>query len=274
MMRTGLVFTLAMGLILSACDTSSPTDVEATLDEAVVEQLAVQALEANEQQGAPLPCYERLLRRTFQAVRADPPAHAEGIALLKRARYQAKKAKEALDAGDAEVARIHTARSQALTLEAIISVLGTEVVDLAVLGVDQGLARIEEALAGKPLPDRFLKALDRVRSLSARAHEALDSGQPRNALASALAAADLLRALSVPFQARRALRWANKALGAALDAVKADPTQDEMEALRKARAYLRTAKDAFDAGKFQKALRLATESGRISLEVLWARSGD
>ena len=273
MMRNGLIFALGTALVLTACDTSSPTELEATVDEAAFEELAVAALEANEQQGVPLPSRDRLLRETFQIIRADLEAHAEGIALLRRARAQARMAQEALDAGDEEAARIHNARSKALTLDAIISVLGTGVVNRALLGVDQGLARIDERVAGRTLPDRYQNLLDRARALSARGHEALDAGQYRNALGAALSAADLIRSLSIRYQAQKAIQRATWALRAAYDAVDADATQAEIDALRLARRYLGGAREAFEAKEFQKALRFARESGRISLEVLQARSG-
>jgi hypothetical protein len=273
MKRNGLVFALGTALVLSACDTSSPTDSEVTVDGAAFEELAVAALQANENRGVPLPSLDRLLRETLQAVRAEPSAHAEGIAFLKRAHAQAKKAREALEAGDKEAARVHNARRGALTLEAIISVLGAGVVDQALAGVDQGLARIEKALAGRTLPDRYRKGLDWAHALSARGHVALDAGQYRHALGAALSAADVLRALSVPYQAQKAIHRATRALSAAYEAVKADPTQAETNALRRARRFLRAAKEAFDAKNFQKAFRLATESGKLSLEVLRARSG-
>jgi len=85
MVRDGLILALSTALVLPACDTSSPTDFETTVDEAAFEELAVSALQENENQGVPLPSLDRLLRETFQAVRADPSAHAEGIAFLKRA---------------------------------------------------------------------------------------------------------------------------------------------------------------------------------------------
>ena len=54
-------------LLLPACDGSSPTAVDETLDEGAIVQLATGALEATDQQGPPLPSFDRLRRETSQA---------------------------------------------------------------------------------------------------------------------------------------------------------------------------------------------------------------
>jgi len=272
MIRYGFPFALIAALSLSACDASSPTADQEPESEAVLEQLAVAAIEAADQEGFPLPSLDNLLRESYRAIRNDREAHADGIALLRRARAQATMAREAREAGDMETARAHATRSHALTLEAIVTVLGEEVVVRALAGVDQALARLDARLAGKTLPDRFQNALNRANALSARGHQALEAGNARVALGAALAAAELVRAISPRYQATMAIRRATRALRAAYEAVKADPTQAETDTLRKARRYLGAARDAFEAKEFREAILFARESATLSLRVLAGRS--
>ena len=55
MIRYGFPFALIAALSLSACDASSPTADQEPESEAVLEQLAVAALEAADQEGFPNP---------------------------------------------------------------------------------------------------------------------------------------------------------------------------------------------------------------------------
>lgn len=264
---------LALALSISACDTPSPTGLEATLDEAAVAELAVSALEMGEREGAPLPSQSSLLRLTLQTIRAHPEAHVPGIDFLKRARVQARKAQEAREAGDTEEAREHAARSQALTLEAILAVLGPDVAIQAAAGVRQALQRMDQRLSGKALPDRQQAALDRARKFSVRSQMTLANGQHRASLGFALAAADLIRGLSPRYQARKAIERSTRVYMAAVDAVKADTTPEEADTLKKARRLLAAAKTALDAREFGKAFRKAVASAELSLGVLRARAG-
>ena len=272
MLRKSLFLSLCGILLLSACDASSPTATQEPDAEAVLEQLAVEALEAAEEEGYPLPSLQRLLRETYQTIRNDREAHAEGLALLRRARNQAVKAQEAREAGDLEAARAYATRSQALTLDAIISVLGEKVVDHALAGVDQALARLEARFAGKTLPNRFQNGLNRAEALSEKGHEAREAGRLRVALSASFAAADLVRAISPRYQAFMAIRRASRAFDAAWNAVKADVTEGEAEALREARKYLGAAKEAYTARSYREAVLFARESATISLKVLEGRS--
>jgi hypothetical protein len=272
MLRKSLFLSLCGILLLSACDASSPTATQEADTEAALEQLAVEALDAVEKEGYPLPSLQRLLRETYQTIRSDREGNAEGLALLRRARNQAVKAQEAREAGDLEAARAHAARSQALTLDAILSVLGEEVVDHALAGVDQALARLEARFAGKTLPDRFQNALNRAKALSEKGHEAREGGRLRVALSASFAAADLVRAISPRYQAFKAIRRASRAFDAAWNAVKADVTEGEAEALREARKFLAAAKEAYVARSYREAVLFARESATISLRVLEGRS--
>ncbi len=272
MTARGLILALAPALFLWACDGASPSSVEHPLDETALQDLAVAAMEGAEQDGLPLPSLERLRQETYRTVRADPEAYPDGIALLRRARLQARQAREALAAGDEEGARAHQARSEALTLQAIIVVLGPETPARALAGVDQALARLDARLAGQNPPERFLQALDQVRNLVARGRAALGEN-PRAALKAALAAADRLRALVPRYQAEKAIHRADRAFHAAYDLVVADPADAEVQALRRARRLLAAAKDAYRSRDFRVAVRLARESAELSLDVLAARSG-
>jgi hypothetical protein len=268
-----LFLLLFAAVLLSGCESSSPSAPEATTDETLLEELAVLALTENEAGGVPLPSLERLLRETLQAIQADKEANAEGVELLKRARHQGKLAAEALRAGDEEAARAHAARQRFLTLAAILQVLGEPVAAQAVMGVDQALAGIEARFEGREVTERVQKILDRANALAQQSHENLDSGDALPALHFALLAADHLRSLSPRYLAAKAITHATRVLRAAHEAVKADPTQEETTALNKARRYLGGAREAFEAGEYGPALRRALESGKISLEVLLGRSG-
>jgi HEPN domain-containing protein len=230
------------------------------------------ALTASDAQGTPLPSFERLLRLTYQTVRADQASYQEGITFLRRARAQARKAKEAHEAGDSEAARTHAARSHALQLRAILSVLGTQVAVDAVAGVDGAMARLEAHLAGKTLTEGMTRRLNRARTVTAGAHEALAAGNHLRALNGALVAADLIRSFSPRYQARKAIERATRAFRAAYELVKNDATDQEKAALRQARTHLDAAKGAFGEKKFRLAKRYANASAKLSLEVLQGRS--
>ena len=68
------------------------------------------------------------------------------------------------------------ARSHSAFLQAILAVLGDEVADTALQGVDLALARLEARIAGKTIPDRYRRALAQVHNLSERGHLALEAG--------------------------------------------------------------------------------------------------
>jgi hypothetical protein len=273
MNRRHLLTLLVASALLSACDSSAPFGPEGGADEAALEELALLALADGEAEGVPLPSFDRLLRETLQVIKTDQSSHAEGMKLLRRARHQAKLAAEAHQAGDNEAARDHTNRSRGLTLSAILLVLGDQVADQALEGVDQALARLDAKLAGKDLTERTQKTLDRARALSRRSHEALATDNLRGGLNGALVAADQIRSLSPRYQANKAIERATRAFRAAHEAVKADPTEAESEALGKARGHLKMAREAFEARKFREAVRHASEAGKLSLGVLQGRSG-
>ncbi len=272
MSRSGVLLAACMLLALGACD-GAPTTPAETLSEDAAEQLAVGALDAAEQDGAPLPSLERLVHATVEVIRADPAPYAHAIRALRAAHEQAAKAREAHEAGDTEDARRHRARSRALTLRAVVAVLGPGVAGEALAGVDHALARLGERLADKTLPPRLHNALDRARGLAARGHEALAQGNPHRALGTALAAADVIRSLSPAYQARRALQGATRAFRAAREAVGSTATESEADALRTAHRHLTAGHDAFVAKDFRNAVRHAAASAELSLAVLHARSG-
>jgi HEPN domain-containing protein len=272
MNRRHLLTLLVASALLSACDSSAPFGPEGDADEAALEELALLALADGEAEGVPLPSFDRLLRETLQVIKTDQSSHAEGMKLLRRARHQAKLAAEAHQAGDNEAARDHTNRSRGLTLSAILLVLGDQVADQALEGVDQALARLDAKLAGKELTERIRKTLDRAHALFERGDEALASGNLRRALNVALVAADQIRSLSPRYQANKAIERATRAFRAAHEAVKANPTEVESEALGKARGHLKEAREAFEARKFREAIRHASEAGKLSLGVLQGRN--
>jgi len=273
MKRRQILTLLALITFLSACDSSSLVSPDADVDEGALEELALLALVEGEAQGAPLLSFDRLLRETLQIVKADPVSHAEGIQLLRRARYQAKLAAEAKAQGDDAAAKEHSARNRGLTLQAILLVQGDQIATEALEGVDQALARLDANLVGRELTERIQKTLDQAHALSGRGHEALAAGNLRGALNVSLVASDQIRSLSPRYQAGKALERATRAFRAAHEAVKADPTAVESEALQKAKGHLNKAKEAFEARKFREAIRHATESSKLSLGVLQGRAG-
>ncbi|MFH1763001.1 MAG: hypothetical protein ABIF09_02310 [Gemmatimonadota bacterium] len=244
MIHQRFVFPLMAALGLAACSDSSPTANEGQLDEASFELVAEAALEANDQQGTPLPSLDNLLRRTYQAIGAQG-GHPKGQRLLK--------------AGQ--------------TLNAIVAVLGPGVADEALTGVNQALSRLDDRLAGKTLPDRIQETLDRAKALAERGHAGVAAERYAAALGAALASADLIRSLSPRFQAGKAIDRATRAYKAAREAVAVDPTEDEKTDLKKALRLVNGAKDAYEGKEFRKAGNLAGQSLAFSLEVLKGRSG-
>jgi tetratricopeptide (TPR) repeat protein len=271
MISRGLVLSIGALMILSSCQGSSPTAPELDVENVALERLAEAALAANDQQGIPLPSLDRLVQRTFQAIR-EAGGHPEGQRLLRQARLLAGQAAEARAAGKVQEANALEARSHGLTLEAILVVLGKGVAEEALAGVDGALATLDARLAGAPVPDRIQQALQRAHTLADRGRGALEQGQHRAALGAALASADVIRSLAPRYQAQKAMEVATRALRAAVEAVAGSPTDAEAASLRNARRFLAAAQDAFKAGQFQRAIRYATESARLSREVLQGRA--
>lgn len=239
-----LAFSVAGFLVLTACADSSPTADGPRMDEATVELVAESALDVNDQLGTPLPSLHSLLRRTFEAIRAQD-GHAEGVRLLR--------------AGH--------------PLSAIVAVLGPEVVVEALAGVDQALARLSERFAGKVLPDRKQRILQGARNQAERGHAAMAEGRPAAALGAALASADLIRSLSPRFQARKAIERATRSYEAARTAVGDSPTEAEITALKKALRFRKAAVEAFQAKRYRMARTYALNSIALSQEVLQGRIG-
>ena len=238
------VFPVLATLGLAACGDSSPTANEPQLDEVAFELVAEAALDANDQQGTPLPSLENLLRRTYKAIREED-GHGQAVRFLKAGK----------------------------PLNAIIAVLGTEVVEEALTGVDQALSRLDQRFAGKTLPDRMQRTLNQAKTLAERGHAGVAAERYVGALSAALGSADLIRSLSPRYRARKAIERASLVYKAAREAVSVNPTEDEKAALKKARRLLNGAKDAFKAKEYRKAWARARESARLSQKVLEGRSG-
>lgn len=243
MIRNTFVFPLMAALALGACADASPTANEPALDEAAFELVAEAALEANDQQGTPLPSLDNLLRRTYKAIR-EQDGHGQGVKLLRAGR----------------------------TLAGIIAVLGPGVAEEALAGVDQALSHLGDRFAGKTLPGRIQRILTQAETVAERGHEALAAERYAAALGAALASADLIRSLSPRFQARKAIDRATRAFKAAREAVGDAPTDVEKTALRKALRFRNGALDAYRGKEFRKAWALARKSLALSQEVLKGRS--
>jgi hypothetical protein len=271
MIRKALILSTLSLVALAACEGSSPTRADLEADARSVESLAENALAASDQQGTPLPSLDRLVQRTFQAIR-EAGGHPEGQRLLRQARLLAGQAAEARAAGKVQEANALEARSHGLTLEAILVVLGQGVAEEALAGVDGALASLDARLAGATVPDRIQLALQRAHALADRGRAALEQGRHRAALGAALASADVIRSLAPRYQAQKAMDVAARALRAAVDAVAGSPTDAEAASLRNARRFLAAARDAFEAGQFQRAIRYSTESAKLSREVLQGRA--
>jgi tetratricopeptide (TPR) repeat protein len=271
MILRGLVSSIGALMILSSCQGSSPTAPELDVENVALERLAEAALAANDQQGIPLPSLDRLVQRTFQAIR-EAGGHPEGQRLLRQARLLAGQAAEARAAGKVQEANALEARSRGLTLEAILVVLGKGVAAEALAGVEGALASLDARLAGATVPDRIQQALQRAHALADRGRLALEQGHHRAALGAALASADVIRSLAPRYQAEKGLDVAARALRAAVDAVAGSPTDAEATSLRNARRFLAAGRGAFEAGQFERAIRYATESARLSREVLQGRA--
>lgn len=243
MIRLRPVLLVIVALALQACGDSSPVGGEGPPQEAELEMAVEAALDVNDQQGTPLPSLHNLLRRTYEAIRAQG-GHEEGVRLLKAGR----------------------------TLAGIIAVLGPEVVDEALAGVDHALDRVQERFAGKVLPARMQTILAMAEARADAAHAARENDRLAAALGAALASADLIRSLSPRYQARKTIDRATRALNAARQAVGTEPTDDEVTSLKKASRLRKAAVEAFKGKEYRKAWNYAQRSLSFSLEVLKGRS--
>ncbi|MBT8397213.1 MAG: hypothetical protein HKO65_14130 [Gemmatimonadetes bacterium] len=241
--RTFAIPLLAI-LAVSACSDSSPTGVDEGLDEAAFALVAEAALEVNDQQGTPLPSLENLLRRTFEAIRAND-GHADGVRFLK--------------AGQ--------------PLKAIIVVLGPGVAVESLRGVRNALEQLHARIGDRPIPDRVRKTIHRARQTLQRGVAAMEAGDPVAALGAALVSAELIRSLSPRYRARRAIQHASRAFEAARKAAGDAPDPTTVGALRNAHRFLGGAIEAFKGKKYREAYGLARNSLEISQEVLKALSG-
>jgi hypothetical protein len=244
MTRHRILFSLLIALAAGACGDSTSVAPETSLDEQAFEVIAEAALEMNDAQGVPLPSLNNLLRRTYHAIRTQD-GHEQGVRLLRAGK----------------------------TLQGIIAVLGTSVAGEAMAGVNQAIARLEDRIEGKSVPDRVRRIMARAKELAARGQYALDEQHYAAALGAALAAADVIRSLSPRYQARKAIERANRAFNAARNAVAGSATPDEITALRQAHRALNAAREAFKAKEYRKAWNYAHRSMGLSLGVLNGRLG-
>ena len=155
------------------------------------------------------------------------------------------------------------------TLGGVIAALGPGVVTDALAGVDAAIAHWQERTAGKDVPPRFARILERVRNLAERARTA-DS--PVASLYFSVSATEAILSLSPRHVARRGIRKAALLFRAARAAVGDGPTDDEVAALRRAHNLMGTAEEAFAAEDWRLAIRAAKASAELSQKVLDGRA--
>lgn len=253
-------------LMLAACSDpgTGPAAQREPLDETSAQALAASVVEATD---ARLPHLPSLIRAAHEAIKANDQ-NAEAVGAFRQARRARVAAHDARLAGNAGEAARLLRLSHRLTLEGVIAALGPEVVSEAIAGVEAAIARWDEHTAGRDVPERFARALERARELAASAR-ATDS--PVAALSHALTAAEIIRSLSPAHLARRALSHATQVFRTALEAVGDSATDEENANLRRARRLLMRAREAFDSHEWAAAVRAALASAEISRSIIDGR---
>ena len=252
---------------LSGCGETATEPIEPTaaLDEVAAQAVAADVVEATD---ARLPHLPSLVHEALEVVRSDD-TQVEAATAFRRARRARRAAREAHEAGDEAKSLRLLRRARRFALEGVIAALGPGVAAEAIAGVEAAIARWDERVSDRDVPERFLRALEHARTQLAAARNA-DS--PVAALSHALIAAEIIRALSPAHLARRALRHAAHAFRAATEAVGDAPTDDERATLARARRLLARAHEAFQNHEWRAVLRAAWASAELSLKVLDGRS--
>jgi len=255
-------------LALAACETSTEPLVQ-VLDEAAVAQFAESVSESTDIR---LPSLGALLKASRAAIEAQG-GNDEAVGHFRRARRLANAAEDSLDAGNTEAAKRLVRRSYGQQLAGIVAALGDEAVDDAVAGSAAGLARVRDHLAGRDVPDRVAKAVERIAAQVTAAEEGLAAGKPGAALHHSLTAAEGIRHLSPRYVAGKWIHRAIQVFRSAKQAVGDAPSEEEATALRRAGRLLNVAKDEFEAGSWRRAVDAAKRSARLSWGVVQGRSG-
>lgn len=254
------------GLLLVACaDTVTAPDALQSMDEATATAIAAAVVEASD---ARLPYLPALVRKAREAIEASDD-NAEAVTAFRRARRARRAANAALVAGDQDEYHRLKRLELRFTLRGVIAALGPDVVTDALAGVDAAIARWEERTAGKDVPPRFARVLERVQNLAERARTA-DSAVA--SLYFSVSATEAILSLSPRHVARRAIRKATLLFRAARAAVGDGPTDDEVAALRRAHRLIGVAEEAFEAKEWRLAIRAANASADLSQKVLDGRA--
>lgn len=253
------------GLLLVACGESvtAPESVQ-SLDEATAMAVVVAVVEASD---ARLPYLPALVRQAREAIESGDD-NAEAVTAFRRARRARRAATVALVAGNADEFKRLKRLELRFTLRGVIAALGPGVVTDALSGVDAAIARWEERTAGRDVPPRFERALERVKELaeSARAADSQIAS-----LFFSVRATEVILSLSPRHVARRAIGKAALLFRAARAAVGDAPTDDEVAVLRRAHDLIGEADEAFAAKEWRLAIRAARASAELSQGVLDGR---
>ncbi len=265
-MKRRFVAPLAGILLLAGCGESvTEPDPLGPMDEAAATALAAAVVEATD---ARLPYLPRLVHQALEAIQ-EQDDNAEAVTAFRRARRARRAAAAAREAGDEDEFRRLKRLELRFTLGGVIAALGPGIVPEALAGVDAAIARWEERAAGQDVPPRFARALARVQDLAERARTA-DSQVA--SLYFSVTAAEVILSLSPRHQAFKAIRRATRLFRAARAAVGDGPTEDEVNALRRAHNLLGIAEEAFDAKDWRLAIRAANASADLSQKVLDGRA--
>ena len=261
---------VALAIAFAGCEQSTGPTLDA-VDDASLAQFAEQVSEASDVR---LPSLGALLRASREAIHATDEGNTTAVRYFHAARRFAMAAEDSLEAGNEDAARRLSNRSYGHTLQGIMAALGPDVAAEAVAGSAAGLARIQGHLDGRDVSERIAAQVARIAERVATAEAKLDAGEAVAALHHALAAAEALRHLSPRYVAGKWIHHAVQSLRAGIQAVGNAPTEEEAQALRRARRLLNVAKDELEAGHPRRAVEAATRSVQLSAGVIRGRSTD
>ena len=259
---------VALAIAFVGCEQSTGPALDA-IDDASLAQFAEHVSEASDVR---LPSLGALLRASRYAIQAMDEGNTAAVRHFHAARGFAMAAEDSLEAGNKDAAKRLSNRSYGHTLQGILAALGPEVAATAVAGSAAGLARIQVHIEGREVSERIAARVARIAERVAKAEAKLAAGEAVVALHHALDAAEALRHLSPRYVAGKWIQHATRSLRAGIQAVGDGPTEEEAQALRRARRLLNVAKNELEAGHPRRSVEAAARSVRLSAGVIRSRS--
>ena len=261
---------VALAITFLGCEQSTGPTLDA-VDDASLAQFAEHVSEASDVR---LPSLGALLRTSRETIQAMDEGNTAAVRHFHAARRFAMAAEDSLEAGNEDAAKRLSNRSYGHALQGILATLGPDAVTEAVAGSAAGLARIQGRIEGRDVAERIAARVERIAERVEKAEAKPAAGEAVAALHHALGAAKAVRHLSPQYVARKSIKHATRSLRAGIQAVGDGPTEEEAQALRRARRLLNVAKKKLDAGHPRRSVEAAARSIRLSAGVIRGRSTD